>query len=148
MARPLTHLIASAGLGAIIGLRTGRLAPAVAPLFSGFLIDGDHLVDFFRYRLTGHQNRKQIVLPLHGWEYVPVLWGVERVLGGWLAGGLLTGYIGHLLIDQLTNTTTHPFTYFLSFRWAKGFPTDLFNHPNEANIDWMQTSLRRLWKFF
>lgn len=148
MARPLTHLIASAGIGALLGIRSGRLVPAVTPLVSGFLIDGDHLIDLLRYRLTGNRSRGQVVLPLHGWEYVPLLYGIERLTGGWFGGALLGGYLGHLLIDQFTNTITHPLTYFLSFRWSKGFATGLFNHLDESHIHWMQTPISHLWKYF
>ena len=122
--------------------------PAFTPLISGFLIDGDHLIDLLRYRLTGNRSRGQVVLPLHGWEYVPLLYGIERLTGGWFGGGLLAGYLGHLLIDQFTNAITHPLTYFLSFRWSKGFATGLFNHLDESHIQWMQTPISRLWKYF
>lgn len=124
------------------------MAPSVAPLISGFLIDGDHLIDFARYRATGRQNEKRVILPLHGWEYLPLLYLLEHLLGGRLAKGLVGGYAAHLAIDQFTNTTTHPLSYSLIFRWSRGFASSLFNHQDESEIDWIQQPVTRLWRFF
>jgi hypothetical protein len=133
-------------LAAVQWLRTGRLAPALAPFFTGFFIDGDHFYEFIRFRLTGRKEHKQVVLPLHGWEYALALLLAERLFGRRLAYGLFLGYALHLGIDQLTNTTTHPLTYFFSFRWRRGFPSSLFNHEGEAHIDWLTGSVFDLWK--
>lgn len=148
MARPAAHLIVSTGLATLQWIRTGRLVPTVAPFLTGFFIDGDHLVDFARYKLSGRKNEQRIVLPLHGWEYVLALYLIERLLGPRTAGGLTLGYLGHLGLDQVTNETTHPLTYFISFRWARGFPSHLFTHPDESKVDWMSRSLFDLWKHF
>lgn len=148
MARPLVHLAVSTGLATVQWIRTGRLAPTVAPFVTGFLVDGDHLVDFTRYQASGRKSEGRIVLPLHGWEYAILLFLARRLLGKQVVDGLFLGYLGHLVVDQLTNTTTHPLTYFLSFRWWRGFPSDLFTHPSEAHIDWMNGSVTELWKHF
>ncbi|HVC34861.1 MAG TPA: hypothetical protein VNL16_15220 [Chloroflexota bacterium] len=148
MARPSSHLIVSTGLATLQWIRTGRLLPTVAPLLTGFLIDADHLVDLARYELNGRKNERQAFVPLHGWEYLPVLFLVERLLGRRFAGGLAMGYLGHLVLDQLVNHTTHPLTYFVSFRWRHGFPSHLFAHQDESKIDWMQRPVFQLWKDF
>ena len=148
MARPLTHLVVSTGLATVQWIRTGRLAPTVAPIATGFLIDSDHLFDLFRFRFRGKRAEGRVVLPLHGWEYLAVLVAIDRVCGRRFAGGLLLGYVAHLGIDQVTNSTTHPFTYFLSFRWLHGFPSDLFSHDDEHDIGWMQQPLSGLWRYF
>lgn len=148
MARPAAHLMVSTGLATLQWIRTGRFAPTVAPILSGFLIDGDHLVDFVRYRLNGQKSEGRIILPLHGWEFVPVLLLLERILGRRFAGGLLLGYLAHLGLDQITNETTHPLTYLLSFRWRHGFPSRLFTHPDESHIDWMRQSIFQIWRHF
>jgi hypothetical protein len=146
MARPAAHLLATTGLAAVQWLRTGRLAPTLAPFVTGFLIDADHFYEFFRFRLTGRREQKMVVLPLHGWELALAVLLAERVFGRRLAHGLFLGYLLHLGIDQFTNTTTHPFTYFLSFRWRRGFPSAFFNHEGESQIDWLSGSLLDLWK--
>ncbi len=146
MARPAVHLATTSALAAVQWIRTGRIAPAIAPFLTGFFIDGDHFYEFIRFRLTGRKDQKMVVLPLHGWEYAIALLVVERVFGRRLAHGLLLGYLLHLGIDQVTNTTTHPLTYFFSFRWRRGFPSTLFNHEGESNIDWLTGSLFDLWR--
>jgi hypothetical protein len=147
MARPAVHLAVSTGLAAVQWLRTGRVLPTVAPLVTGFLIDSDHLVDYFRYRNRG-QAEGRVVLPFHGWEYLVALALIERLFGQRFAGGLVLGYVGHLLVDQFTNTITHPLTYFISFRWLRGFDTKLFAHPDESHVDWMQKPVFNLWRHF
>jgi hypothetical protein len=146
MARPAVHFVATTGLAAVQLLRTGRLAPALAPYLTGFFIDADHFFEYFRFRLTGRRDQKMVVLPLHGWEFALGLYLAERAFGRRLAQGLLLGYLLHLGIDQFTNTTTHPLTYFLSFRWRQGFPSALFDHEGESDIDWLNGSLLDLWK--
>jgi hypothetical protein len=146
MARPTVHLVATTGLATFQWIRTGRLAPTLAPFLTGFLIDGDHFYEFVRYRLLGRKDRRVVVLPLHGWEYAILLYFADRLFGRRLAHGLLLGYALHLGIDQVTNTTTHPLTYFLSFRWSRGFPSSLFNHNAESSIDWLTGSVFDLLK--
>jgi hypothetical protein len=146
VARPAVHLVATTGLAAVQLLRTGRLTPALAPFVTGFFIDFDHFYEFFRFRLAGRKEQRQVVLPLHGWELAPLLLVAERLFGRRLAHGLFLGYALHLGIDQLTNETTHPLTYFMSFRWRRGFSSSLFNHPSEHHIDWLTGSIFDLWK--
>jgi len=148
VARPAVHLVVSTGLATLQWIRTGRLGPTLAPLASGFLVDGDHFFEFARYRLTGNRVAGQVVLPLHGWEFIPVVFLLERLLRRRLAGGLLLGYVAHLVVDQLTNTTTHPLTYFMSFRASRGFPSRLFDHEDEKDIDWLNAPVWQLWKHF
>lgn len=148
MARPAAHLIISTGLATLQWIRTGRLLPTIGPLLTGFLIDGDHLIDLVRYQRSRRTNQRRVVLLLHGWEYVPALALVERLLGGQFAGSLVLGYLAHLGLDQITNSISHPLAYLLSVRWRLGFPSRLFSHPDESHIDWMQSSIFQLWKHF
>lgn len=148
MARPIAHLLLSTGVATVQWIRTGRLGPTLAPYLTGFLIDADHLADLARYKYYGGKTQGKIYLPLHGWEYLALLVVVERLLGRRLAGGLLLGYLSHLALDQLTNATTHPLTYSLSFRWRRGFSSNLFSHRDEADVGWMQGGLLELWRFF
>lgn len=148
MARPSAHLIVSTGLATLQWIRTGRLLPTIAPFLTGFLIDSDHLVDLACYRLSGEKNRQRILLALHGWEYVALLLLVERVVGKRFAGGLVLGYLAHLGLDQLTNETTHPLTYLITFRYRRGFPSLLFTHPDLDHVDWMQGSIFKILRHF
>lgn len=100
--------------------RTGSRRAALAPLAPGFLIDFDHLVDYALMR-TAVRGEK-IVLALHGWEWVPVWWAIDRALG--LRGGALLGYLLHLTIDQLYNEKRSPLAYFVAYRASKCFRAD------------------------
>jgi hypothetical protein len=148
MARPAVHLAISAGLAVVQYARTGRWGPAVAPLVTGFLIDGDHFAEVIRYKLLARRPAGLTVLPLHGWEFIPFWYLVGRFLAPRLAGGLLLGYAAHLTVDQLTNSITHPLTYVITFRASRGFPTSLFNNRDESEVDWLSDSVLNLWKYF
>ena len=124
---PRYHLLASAGLGAVMLTATGSKKAALAPLVSGFLIDVDHLGDYVLTRLGGGHK---IVLALHGWEYLPVWFAVDRVLG--LRGGAALGYLLHLSIDQLWNEKRSPLAYFITWRARRGFRSDHLG-PTDAN---------------
>jgi hypothetical protein len=141
-------LLVSTGLATFQLIRTRRLAPAVAPLVTGFLIDVDHFAEVVRYRRNPQRSERLTVLPLHGWEFLLVWFLLDRLFGRRLAGGLTLGYAAHLAIDQLTNTTTHPLTYFITFRWCRGFPSKLFSHRDEKQIDWLNDSVFNVWKYF
>lgn len=148
MARPAVHLFVSTGLAIFQFARTGRLAPAVAPILTGFLIDSDHFAEVVRFKLLAKRPQGRTVLPLHGWEFLLFWFLVDRLFARRLAGGLLLGYAAHLVIDQVTNTTTHPLTYFISFRAWRGFPSSLFNNRNESEVGWLNDSVFNLWKYF
>jgi hypothetical protein len=106
---PRYHLLCSAALGLSLG-GGRRLAAALA---GGFFVDVDPLVDYFAARHT------RIVLPLHGWELVPLSIALDRRLGlGWALAG---GYVLHLGMDQLWNEKRSPLAYFLIYRASKGF---------------------------
>ena len=72
MSRPSRHLAASVVLGLGQWARTGSVLAGAAVLVSGFAIDFDHFVDLGVHRLRPGRNRL-LVLPAHGWEYVPLL---------------------------------------------------------------------------
>ena len=112
------------------------------------MIDLDHFAESIRYRRRGGRPEGRVILPLHGWEFLLFWYIVDRLFGGRLAGGLTLGYAAHLVIDQLTNTTTHRLTYFITFRWARGFPSMLFTHRDENDIKWLNDSIFNIWKYF
>jgi len=120
-------------LSLITGIILWRIfnSPLLIPvcLLWGFFIDVDHLIDYFYcffrldkkirnknlFNIFFHikhfftpefyvlQNRK-VIVPLHGWEYIPIFWLLLRVLGNVLGiSGLewaVIAYIAHLSWDQ------------------------------------------------
>jgi len=147
LARPRAHLAVSLGLAALQRWRTGKLLPTVAPLASGFLIDADHLLDYRLYRRWPEGGRGRIILPLHGWEYLPLLAWLElgplRRRSGY---GLTLGLLAHLVLDQLTNEHTHPLVYSLLFRGAKGFRADFFSGKAGQHA-WRRAPVWKLWRW-
>lgn len=99
--------------------RTHSRKAALAPLVSGFLIDVDHLGD---YALTRVGGGHRIVLALHGWEWVPVWWAFDRLLG--LRSAAVLGYVVHLAIDQWWNEKRSCLAYFVTYRATRGFRAD------------------------
>ena len=120
LALPRYHLLASAALGTAILATGGRRRAAAAPLVSGFLVDFDHLLDYLLIRTPIGEGR--LVLPLHGWEYVPLWWLLDRRLG--TGGGLVLGYALHLTIDQLWNEKRSGLAYFVTYRARQRFRAD------------------------
>ena len=145
MARPRYHLLASAALGGAYWAATGDRRALAAPLVSGFLIDVDHFVDYALSRRPGGEGT--MVLPLHGWEYLPAWVLVDRSLG--LRGALLAGYVAHLGIDQIYNEKRSPLAYLISWRASKRFRSDTLGSedPNKRHR-WRRASLLGLLRWF
>jgi len=110
---------------------------------TGFLIDVDHFADYALRRARPGSTRRLLLLG-HGWEYVaPLAVAERRWLGRSTRGSLTLGYVVHLLIDQLTNDTRHPFSYLLTYRAARRFDASLFGHSDEDHA-WQDASPRGL----
>lgn len=147
MSRPLVHIGVSFGLAGLQLARTRRLWPTIAPLLSGVLVDADHFVDYAIQRVAPEPLGDRQVLPLHGWEVVPLVALAEtRLLGRRTDHGLVLGLAVHFLLDQLTNGPTHPLTYSLVFRASRRFRGHFFSGAPESHA-WRDTPLRRLWQW-
>ena len=108
------HLLISSGLGTVYGAATGEPLAGVAVLGVGTLMDLDHTLDWYNWLYRG--DRDHVLYLLHSWEYL--LLALVLVTFPWnlvLIGGILVGFISHLLTDQVTNLT-RPLTYFLTYR--------------------------------
>ncbi len=147
MSRPLVHLGVSLGLAGLQYARTRRFGPTIAPLISGVLVDADHLVDYALQRVAPEPLGSRMILPVHGWEVVPLVALAEsRLLGRRTDHGILLGLAAHFLLDQLTNDVAHPLTYSLAFRASRRFRGHFFEGPPEAHA-WRDTPIRRLWEW-
>lgn len=147
MARPRVHLAASLGLVALQYWRTRRVLPSLSPLLSGFLIDADHLVDHRLHRLARDGAPGRLVLPLHGWEYLPLVgWLEPRLLGSLTERGLTLGMLLHLAIDQTTNPVESPLTYSILYRAARGFRGAFFTGAAGQHA-WRDTPVWQIWRW-
>lgn len=135
----------SLGLGGILYVVTGSRKAALAPLISGFLIDFDH---FFDFALTRFRKIESImVLPLHGWEYTALWFALDRRFGA--RGGLLAGYVAHLLIDQIWNEKRGPWVYLMTYRASRGFRADQLGPVDKAERHrWRHSSVMGLRRWF
>lgn len=97
----------------------------------GFLIDLDHLIDYFLYYRTkwdlaafvrGDYARysRKLYLFLHSWELTAALCLIGMYSRNAVVLSIATGFTGHLIVDQYRTK----FGYFLLFRIAKNFDLD------------------------
>lgn len=106
--------------------------PAAAVFCSGFLIDGDHLLDLWLYqkhRLPGEgimdvfDNHTWVksIIPFHAIEWLFLVFCLVFINGfSWLWCGVFLGFGVHLIMDQVGNKT-YPLSYSLIYRWSKNF---------------------------
>jgi len=127
-------------------------------LLLGFLIDADHLVDYFYcfFNLPNKENirknlfnfsfhiqnffapcyyvlkNRKVLVPLHGWEYLPIFWLALRALGQkWGIVGLewsVLAYFFHLCWDQHTSAGNF-FSYFFLYRLKNDFSYQAYKKP-------------------
>ncbi len=114
----------------------------MAAFLLGVFIDGDHLFDYFAY-FGWHFNlydyfqtnnfmakSEKTFIPLHGWEYLPLLWLAARWLGKTLKikgleWAVTLVYLGHLAWDQITYGH-NPAVYFIVYRFFHHFSASIF----------------------
>ncbi|KUK84177.1 MAG: hypothetical protein XD98_0130 [Microgenomates bacterium 39_6] len=126
----------------------------VFSLLMGFLVDADHLIDYF---ICFYQNRqsinkkdwfnpifhireffnpfgyvkknKLVIVPFHGWELVPLFWLILRWLGDKIGlSGLewtSLAYVAHLSWDQLVCAGNWR-SYFLIHRLLNRFSYEAY----------------------
>lgn len=135
------HLISAVPLSLGVGLATGSTAAGVAAGLSAFLVDVDHVLDYVlsngRFRSLGHMFDycyggmvRRNYLIFHAYElWLLGLFILPGLIGPQLALGVLSGWLLHLLLDQLFNPA-HPLTYFLLYRLGVGFARERIKTPH------------------
>ena len=130
--KPTAHLAASAVASTSLYFFTKSMPIAGASLIAGFLVDIDHLIDYFReygfrtdirefLRIFYETRFRKLYLVFHSWELIFTL-----LLLAWLSGrnevlfGLSAGVLQHLILDQFANGVT-PWGYFFTYRVIKRF---------------------------
>lgn len=133
----LIHLSTSAAVGFYSYYRFGDWKLIFLSLIFGFLIDLDHLFDYFYYLCISFKAKnggslikdffrpklyvsrtKKVFVPLHGWEYLLIFWVVggyfeEKIPG--IRFAIVSSYFFHLFFDQVISARTS-FSYFLIYR--------------------------------
>jgi hypothetical protein len=131
--KPSQHVEVSLGSGVVLGLLTQSWISGLACALMGTLIDLDHYVDFWVNRgfslsprrffdFCYHGSSRKFYDLLHGYEFIPLWWGVTALPGLEEWGlGLTVGYTLHLLCDQFFNTHLNRWTYFFTYRLIHRF---------------------------
>jgi hypothetical protein len=126
--RPPAHIISSTAAALVLGGISGSPEMGVACLFSGILIDLDHVLDYLNrrgirelglrdfLRTTAWGPQGKLFLVLHAWEYLALIL-LASLVGAWRpwALGIFCGVALHLVLDQIYNHA-HPLTYFMCYR--------------------------------
>jgi hypothetical protein len=132
------HAALSACGAAALYMATADPAAAAAFWAAGTLIDGDHLLDYWRddgfnldlprfFTYFPARLPRFLLLFMHGWEW-PL--GLAALALGCAAplwvGALAAGWLVHLLLDQRYNGRQKPLCYFFTYRWSHGFRAESF----------------------
>ncbi len=130
---PEYHLVSSVLGGIIIYFFTGSGLMFFLFFAGGFLIDLDHVIDFWIYKkritytkefFSGfHRNWGKLPILFHSIEFLPLLM-ILGVIAGLheYAFVLVLGMLLHLTMDALHNSADK-YTYFLTYRMINNFKT-------------------------
>ena len=139
----IDHFLLTFGIALILYWRYRDWRIILICFITGFMIDIDHLFDYFAYWGLGGNWSKlvetkgyfdqsgKIFVPFHGWEFTPLLW----LLGAWLEKkikirgarwALSLPYLGHLFLDHFTYLP-HPLAYSFIYRLLNNFSLESFD---------------------
>lgn len=143
----MEHLPLAVFIGSCFYFVEPDLKFLAAAILFGYLLDADHLVDFFIFKIRSQKavslreflscdyftHNQLVIVPLHSWEVVILLVFLSNIFENKAA--LFTccavSMAGHLLQDQLTNKPSI-FGYSLIFRWQNNFDFDAFCKQNKG----------------
>ncbi len=147
----LHHHIALSGIVAAASYLVG--APprlAVAAFVTGFMLDVDHLADYWReyptsldvrhfFKTCEEYRLRKVYLWLHSIELLALMLLLAAVMRNAWVYGIALGWFQHLLFDYIGNDV-HTKSYFFSYRWSKGFANEkIFDIPHEYRQNAEQT---------
>ena len=99
---PYAHLAVSVAIGGGVWAATGEANALPAAVGSGFLVDVDHLFDYYNW--YARRDRRRMVLFLHAWELAGVA-GLVYALAvrePWMLAVAIS-HFAHVAADQLFN---------------------------------------------
>jgi hypothetical protein len=148
--KPTIHLAASAAVSASLYVVTKSATVAGTAFFCGFLLDIDHILDYFReygfrfnrrefFHVFNETRFEKLWLVFHAWEWVFALFLFAVVSGRHEAVlGLLIGVFHHMVLDQVGNGATTG-GYFIVYRAANRFATKTVVREDVVRKQRMQT---------
>ncbi len=134
--KPSCHLGASIITGATVFLTTKTITPSIACFLIGWLVDVDHIWDFYknvgkdftvkRFLKTFENGEiKKAYLYLHSYE---LLFGLVFLCFfthfNYLLSFTTLGFAIHLFLDQIFNPVK-PLTYFITYRILNSYNADI-----------------------
>ena len=134
--KPVNHFGVSVITGVASFLATKTIMPSVACFLAGWLIDVDHIWDFyqngcrrFSIKRFGHAmdngEIKSARFYLHSYELLLILASLCFVTHfNYLLSFTTLGLAIHLFLDQLYNPV-HSLTYFLTYRILNGYKPEI-----------------------
>jgi hypothetical protein len=153
------HLLLHFSLAVLVGFYVGRhfkkiWLGIVAGILGGFLIDLDHVLEYFlvfglrfnfNYFITGREFliSDKMHVWFHAWEYVPLLllaawlfWRKKKIAVATFLCALALGGLVHLTTDCLINRFP-PQNYSLIYRWQHNFSAEILLSPEQyqKNLD-------------
>lgn len=142
--KPAKHALISAVVALACLVSTNSWIFSILTFLSGFVIDIDHLFDYFQSgnklnlkELLGSSYFKKsgkMYVVLHSYELLFPLFVIAFTFGG-LQLGVWMGlsFILHLISDQLSYST-HPLAYFITFRAMKNFSLNILCSKNKRPL--------------
>jgi len=137
----LRHILVTSFLAVCFWRKYKDIRLIIVSLFTGLLIDLDHLFDYFywagpRFNLkeffdptTYVVSTNKVFVFFHGWEFLPILFllggKLEKKVPG-LKYALTLPYLFHLIIDQIPHINS-PFAYCFVYRLINKFSLVAFN---------------------
>ena len=133
----LVHLVLVLTVGIFFYLKHRDWRLFLGAFSFGFLIDIDHLFDYFLYfgfkfNLSSFLDVTTYMMPaekiyvlFHGWEFIPLVW----LIGKWmnrrfkiknLEWAVSLAYLSHLIWDWI-GVSTHPLAYSSIYRLLNNF---------------------------
>ncbi len=135
--RPIYHFSASIILGLIIWLITKSWGLALLSFLIGFLIDLDHLIDYWALKPEKpfspkdfldsekyDEQQKYLFIFAHAWEWVIILLIISWLTGWNIWVAIIALSIAfHLILDifNIIEHRIHPLGYFITYRIIKKF---------------------------
>ena len=133
--RPRVHAIATiAGVWLLSSKRPSRRTLVSAVVF-GVLVDLDHLVDWSWDKRN--PSIKRYIVPLHGWEFVPLLYYFA-------SKPAFLAYLAHLTLDQVFNNVRTWASYFLLYRAFHRFNRESFTR-SYRRAKWLKQPWYNWW---
>ena len=147
MKKILEHLPTSILCSILFFQSSQNIVLSIIPLVAGWLIDLDHLLDYFIYLkrsgkrfnlnffLSGKyfEENKKVIVIFHSWEIAIFLYVLYYFIEDYLLKNLFfftfLSYLIHIIIDQLTNKPVI-LGYSTIYRLNKKFDINSFCKPN------------------